>query len=271
MAAGNGVAQVDDFRAEAMELHRFLAGLAPADWARETQFKRWTVNDVVQHLHMGDMLAHASATDVAAYDALVADIAARRAAGMTRLEETRERLAGLAGPALLARWWALAGELCDALAAMDPASRLKWAGPGMGLRMFATARQMETWAHGQAIYDVMGVDRPAASPRLRSVAEIGVRTYGWTFRNRGMEPPGATPAVQLAAPGGGLWEWDGEGGEVRGDALEFCQVVTQTRNVADTSLAVSGAAARAWMNLAQCFAGPPETPPPAGSRFRLVR
>jgi hypothetical protein len=55
---------------------------------------------------------------------------------------------------------------------------------------------------------------------------------------------------------------------IEGDAIEFCQVVAQTRNIADTSLKVAGETAAAWMAIAQCFAGPPETPPPPGSRFR---
>jgi hypothetical protein len=55
---------------------------------------------------------------------------------------------------------------------------------------------------------------------------------------------------------------------VEGSASEFCQVVTQVRNVADTRLRVSGETARRWMAIAQCFAGGPETPPAPGTRFR---
>ena len=80
--------------------------------------------------------------------------------------------------------------------------------------------------------------------------------------------PAHVPAVRLGTPFGEIWEWPGHGGHesVSGDAVEFCQVVTQVRNIADTALAVDGATARAWMAIAQCFAGPPETPPPAGAR-----
>ena len=137
----------------------------------------------------------------------------------------------------------------------------------MGVRMFTTARQMETWAHGQAIYDLMGATR-APTDRLRNIAEIGVRTYGWTFANRQQTPPGPIPYVRLSAPSGAIWEWNDPtpDNSVHGSALEFSQVVTQTRNIADTNLKVTGEPARIWMNLAQCFAGPPETPPPPGLR-----
>ena len=55
-------------------------------------------------------------------------------------------------------------------------------------------------------------------------------------------------------------------GSIIGSAVEFCQVVTQTRNIADTGLKLVGETARNWMQNAQCFAGPPETPPAPGSR-----
>jgi uncharacterized protein (TIGR03084 family) len=151
-------------------------------------------------------------------------------------------------------------------------ARLTWFGPDMGVRMFTTARQMETWAHGQAIFDVMGATRQP-SARLRNIAEIGVRTYGWTFANRGLPVPGSVPHVRLTGPSGIVWTWNepDHGNSVEGLAMEFCQVVTQVRNVADTGLTVAGEPARAWMSLAQCFAGPPEAPPAPGTRFKAVR
>ena len=56
---------------------------------------------------------------------------------------------------------------------------------------------------------------------------------------------------------------------VEGSAVDFCHVVTQVRNIADVDLTVWGDVSEAWMSIAQCFAGPPEDPPAAGSR--LVR
>ena len=78
----------------------------------------------------------------------------------------------------------------------------------MGVRMFTTARQMETWSHAQAIYDLVGVERPPPSPRLRNIAEIGVRTFGWAYRNRGLPVPTLTPYVRLETPFGETWAWN---------------------------------------------------------------
>ena len=265
--------QVDDLRAEAEDLRVLLAGLMPADWSRPTQFKDWTPNDIVQHLHIGDVMGLTSATDPAAFGALIADMRDRRAAGLSRVEETRQRLGNPTGPRLLDLWRTTNERLCDALAARDPADRLKWAGPDMGVRMFTTARQMEHWAHAQAIWDMLGRDRPPPASRLRNIAEIGVRTFGWTYRIRDLPVPATMPYVRLTGPGGETWEWNDPAAadSIRGDAVAFCQVVAQTRNVADTTLAVEGQGARHWMSIAQCFAGGAEPPPTPGTRFKVAR
>ena len=53
----------------------------------------------------------------------------------------------------------------------------------------------------------------------------------------------------------------------KGSAVEFCQVVTQVRNIDDTNLSVVGDVATTWMQYAQCFAGQPEDPPQKGTRY----
>jgi uncharacterized protein (TIGR03084 family) len=258
-----------DLRAEAADLHELLAHLPEADWATPTQFKGWTINDVIIHLHAGDLLAAASVRDAEVFGAMLASIRAARQSGLTSIEENRKRIGPLSGARLLEAWRSQLDELCTALASKDPDARLTWAGPDMGVRMFTTARQMEIWAHGQEVYDVLGEER-ASTDRLKSIAVIGVRTYGWTFANRGLPVPGKAPHVQLTSPSGDLWTWNPPSSDnrVEGSALDFCQVVTQVRNIADTRLDVTGEPARLWMDIAQCFAGPPEIPPMPGTRHR---
>jgi len=133
--------------------------------------------------------------------------------------------------------------------------------------MMATARQMETWAHGQDIYDLLRVTR-TNTDRIQNICHIGVRTFGWTFVNRKLEIPSSIPYVRLESPSGAIWEWNepSETDSVIGKAVEFAHVVTQGRNIAEANLDVQGSSANAWMNIAQCFAGPPETPPSVGKR-----
>ena len=139
----------------------------------------------------------------------------------------------------------------------------------MSVRSCIIARQMETWAHAQAIFDVLGQDRVDAD-RLKNVAHIGVTTYSWSFKVKGFEPMLPKPHIRLTAPSGAIWEWNEpqEDNKVEGSATEFSQVVTQCRNIDDTSLKMTGAAANKWMDIAQCFAGGPETPPAKGQRHK---
>lgn len=116
------IPQIADLLEEGEELRDFLATLEESDYGRVTQFKNWTVNDVVLHLHASDVQAIASATDPEAYLALRRDIVAKRAAGLSLIEEARSRYAGLKGRRLLARWSERLEQLCSLLAAKDPAA-----------------------------------------------------------------------------------------------------------------------------------------------------
>ncbi|NIP14650.1 MAG: TIGR03084 family protein [Pseudomonadales bacterium] len=256
--------QVDDLRAEGAELAELMSSLPAEDWQRSTSFKNWTIYDVIAHLHFSDHMGMTTIESGAAFQALMADM---QGSGLPFVEYTRQWLGDVSGPELLDRWRTLLDELCDRLQALDPQERLTWAGPGMKPRMFTTARQMETWAHGWEIYDCLRLNR-AHSDRIKNIAAIGVRTFGWTFVNRGLELPGDPPFVRLTAPSGDVWEWNDPGADssVTGSAVEFCQVVTQVRNIADTQLEVRGKPAREWMAIAQCFAGGPEEPPAPGTR-----
>jgi uncharacterized protein (TIGR03084 family) len=131
----------------------------------------------------------------------------------------------------------------------------------------ATARLMETWAHGQDIFDALKLKR-TNTDRLRHIAHLGVTTFGWSYINRGMEVPKKQVRVELVAPSGELWTWGPEGVEdkITGPAEDFCLVVAQRRHVDDTRLTVAGDVARDWMEKAQCFAGPATIGPKAGTR-----
>jgi uncharacterized protein (TIGR03084 family) len=195
-------------------------------------------------------------------------------ARIRKLRETRsivsvsnELLGGMKGRELLGAWREYYLDMTPRFAGTDPKQRVKWAGPDMSARSSITARLMETWAHGQEIYDLLGLVRENAD-RIRNIAHLGVGTFGWTFVNRKEPVPTPVPYVRLVAPSGDIWRWGEPSDDERidGAADEFCQVVCQTRNVTDTSLRVTGAVAAEWMAKAQCFAGPPREPPKAGTR-----
>ncbi len=259
------IAEARDFEAESGALHALLDPLPEADLSRVTLFKGWTLNDILQHLHVWNHAAALSVRDEAALVDFIARMK-RTEGGLRAFEDAF--LQGLSGRRLLDAWAKGAKETAELFSDLDPKQRLQWVGPSMSARSSITARQMETWAHGQAAYDLLGAER-RDTDAIRSIAHLGVATFGWTYAVRGRKPPGPVPYVNLTAPSGETWEW-GEPGEdaVRGSATEFCQVVAQTRNIADTALAVTGEAASDWMSIAQCFAGEARTPPPPGTRRR---
>jgi uncharacterized protein (TIGR03084 family) len=263
--------QAQDFLDESRALHALVAPLSDDALQTRTAFKDWTIEDVIGHLHVWNIAADLSLTDPDGFQAFFREVAAGLDGGGLKPFE-RRWLASLQGRALVAAWEGYLAAMAARFAAADPARRVKWAGPDMSVKSSITARLMETWAHGQEVYDVLGVVR-RNEDRLRNIVVLGVNTYAWTFKNRGLEPPGPMPHLRLTAPSGALWTYgdDQLADRIEGLAEEFCQVVTQTRNIADTALAVTGPAATAWMAIAQCFAGAPADPPAPGTRRTAAR
>jgi uncharacterized protein (TIGR03084 family) len=260
--------QAQDFLDESEALNALLATLPDADFNQPTLFKHWTVNQILRHLHVWNISADLSLTDEAVFAEFMAGmVAGIRGSKLPDFEATY--LDNLSGQKLCEAWAATAKNVAQHFGEADPKQRVKWVGPDMSALSSITARLMETWAHGQAVYDLLGVERQDTD-RIGNIVRLGVNTWGFTWKNRRMEPPGAMPRLRLTAPSGAIWEYGepSESSSISGSATEFCQVVTQCRNIADTSLAVTGDVAHQWMAVAQCFAGPPQDPPPAGARHR---
>ncbi len=255
--------QADDFRGESTSLIALLRGVSETLLEETTQFKNWSISDVIRHLHYWNWMAWLQLEDAAL---LVSELRRVGVDGMRAAE--RQYAGGRVGGALLDAYWLQVEATAAVFAGADPKARLKWAGPEMSARSSITARLMETWAHGQEVYDHLGVRRVNAD-RIRNIVVLGVNTYDWTYRVRGVLPPGPMPELVLTAPSGDIWTYGeaGPSGSVEGLAEEFCQVVTQTRNVKDTGLKVSGEVATDWMSKAQCFAGGVADPPAPGTRF----
>ena len=262
--------QPADFREESDALYGLLADLTDGDFNRPTRFKQWTIAEIITHLHVWNWAAEQTLVDQQALMRLVADFIAQRETTPLRVFE--KRWAGpLQGRALLEAWRMQYLQAAARFQGVDPRLRTKWFGPDMSARSNISARLMETWAHGQAIYDLLGVER-IDTDRIRNVAVLGINTFEWTFTTHQQPLPGIRPYVCLTSPSGAVWTWNAasESDRIEGRATEFCQVVTQVRNIADTRLKVSGEPALRWMRIAQCFAGLPETPPAPGTRFRAT-
>ncbi|MCX4511586.1 TIGR03084 family metal-binding protein [Streptomyces sp. NBC_01619] len=252
---------IDDLRAESEELDRLVGELSDEQWETATPAAGWTVAHQIAHLAWTDEVALLAVTNPGAFaeeveKALVApDTFVDRAAEAGARRPPRE---------LLAHWRAGRDGLRQALGDAPAGSRFPWYGPPMSATSMATARLMETWAHGQDVADALGVVREPTA-RLRHVAHIGVRARGYAYTVRGIEPPKQEFRVELTGPDGELWAYGPEDAaeRVTGPALDFCLLVTQRAHRDDLAVRAEGAEADRWLDIAQAFAGPagPGRPP----------
>jgi uncharacterized protein (TIGR03084 family) len=246
---------VDDLRAESDELDALVAPLADDRWSAPTPAAGWTIAHQIGHLLWTDRGALVAVTDPDAF----ADVVAAALADPTGfVNAAADELAAVPPAELLADWRATRAQLHDALLTVDDGRKLPWFGPPMSGPSMATARLMETWAHGLDVADALGVTRPATA-RLRSIAHIGVRTRDFAFVINDLAPPSEPFRVELRAPDGSVWTWGpAEAAQrVTGSAEAFCCLVTQRRPLRDLDVAASGDDAARWLTIAQAFAGPP--------------
>lgn len=260
-------ALLDDLDRESASLDELVAA-RPDDWARPTPAAGWTVAHQIAHLAWTDDAAVAAATRPDAFTALVEQAMADPDGFVDGAADAAARTA-LAEPSgtadLLAAWRRGRAALVDALRAAPAGTRVSWFGPPMSPASMATARLMETWAHGQDVADAFGVVRPPTD-RLRHVAHLAVRARGFAYAVHGEPVPDAEVAVVLTGPGGDAWAWGDPAAEQRvtGPALDFCLLATRRRHRDDLDLRAVGPDAEHWLSIIQAFAGPPGEGRPAG-------
>jgi|TARA_B100001250_G_scaffold38911_1_gene30936 uncharacterized protein (TIGR03084 family) len=260
--------QAIDFKEESDSLFNALMNCDNSDYNSKTQFKSWTINDVLYHLHVWNIAASLSLNNENEFKKFMNNFMRTVKSGVTARKYEKELSGKKDGKDLLNLWKNTYEKVAKEFAESNPKKRVKWAGPDMSVRSSITARLMETWSHGQEVFDELGVIR-TNTDRIKNIVIIGINTFGWTFINRGLEVPNLVPNIKLSSPSNQIWEWNENNKDniIIGKAEEFCQVVTQVRNIEDTKLDVSGNIAEKWMSIAQCFAGPPEEPPKKGLRF----
>ncbi len=246
----------DDLEAETEDLLALVRPLDTAALDQATPAEGWSIRDSISHLAFFDETGLLAAIDP--------DKFAESANALLKnldMDAAGIRQGRVMDPATkVVTWFERARlDMIDAFRELDAKTRLPWYGPSMGALSFATARLMETWAHGQDIVDALGAIR-TPTDRLRHIAHIGVRARPFSYATNGFDMPEGEIKIELMAPDGSTWVWNDDAGEtnlVQGNALDFCLVVTQRRNIEDTDLDVHGELALDWMDIAQAFAGPP--------------
>ena len=268
----NKLQQAYDFRDECNAVYSILENLKEQDYEMPTQFKGWTFNNVIGHLHVWNYAADISLKDGDEWKnfANSALQALGNGSSMNEFEQTITK--GIQGPELLSMWKEYYTEMTERFAVADPKKRVKWMGPDMSVRSSISARHMETWAHAQELYDSLGLDR-INEDRIKNIVIIGNNTFKWCFTVHKKTLPSIRPYLKLISPSGEIWEYNefSEEHKIEGLAEEFCQVVTQVRNIQDVNLKLTGSIAEEWMSVAQCFAGGAEQPPKPGTRKKIIK
>lgn len=246
---------VGELRAESDQLDALVATLPERSWALPTPAAGWTIAHQIAHLFWTDRVAVVAVTDEAGFSELLAE-AAKDPSGF--VDAGAEELAAMPPAELLAAWRQKRAQLHDELLRVPDGRKLPWFGPPMSAASMATARLMETWAHGLDVADALGVKRPP-SAGLKSIAHIGVRTRDFAFAVHGLPAPAEPFLVELRAPDGTTWSWGpAEAAQrVTGSAEDFCSLVTQRRPRAELDVTAAGPDAERWLGIAQAFAGPP--------------
>jgi uncharacterized protein (TIGR03084 family) len=248
-------ALLGDLVAETEVVVAMLADLEDSAWDTPTPAPGWTIRDQVSHLAYFDEGALLALKDP---DQFKLDATALLVYGDSFPDEIAKRYRDVAPEKLLAWFKAARAGLIASFAGVEGRHRLAWYGPDMSAASSLTARLMETWAHGVDIADALGI-AIVGSKRLRHIAHLGysTRRFSYTLRNR--QASEVPLRVELLAPDGSTWNFGPEGASevVSASALEFCLIVTQRRNLADTQVQMTGPIASEWMLIAQAYAGAP--------------
>lgn len=253
------------------QLDSLVSDAGDAGWRASTPAEGWDVATQIAHLHWTDKASIAAIEDKAAFDALItgamADPEGFVDAGALELAELpREQL--------LEQWRQGRATLRNHLESLDPGTQIVWFGPPMRPKSMATARIMETFAHGYDVADGLAEIAPGTPTEDRApgfagtaaeigalpfVARIGHRTRNFSFQMNGEEPPKDEFHLALSEPGGATTTFGPDDAEqtVTGSLRDFCLRVTQRIALVDTDLVANGDDARRWLHITQAFAGMP--------------
>ena len=259
--------QANDFYEECLSTYDLLNNISENKLFTPTLFKKWSFNDIIRHLHVWNIAAYKSLQGSKEWGFFYSELQKYFKEGKKLSDFEISYTKNIKGKSLLKLWQSTFEEVSEIFRKESPKKRVKWVGPDMSVISSISARHMETWAHSQAIYDALGKVR-INRDRILNIVIIGKNTFGWTYKVNKKEIPTNIPYLKLLSPSGKVWEFNNpkNSNKIVGLAEEFCQVVTQVRNIKDVNLKIIGKVSAEWMSFAQCFAGKASPPPKPGVR-----
>jgi len=240
---------LSDLVAEQQYQDQFLQRTNIRDWKLETPSAGWSIQDTVSHL---------ASFEEYAYNALEE--------GGSRLSEANDypshdefTLAALLPgrsmrPQDVIEWWREArAKVVDSLSRKLPPDRVPWFAGDMSARTFATARLMETWAHGLDIHGTLN-EEPEDTPRLRHIAWLAWKTLPYAFEQAG-QPYEEPVRLEVIGPAYAKYVFGPDDGEqvIKGSAGEWCRVAVRRRSADDTSLVAHGTVAEMALKVVRVY------------------
>lgn len=221
------------------------------DWSIPTPALGWTIAHQIAHLAWSDANALSA---LRTPDAFRAELGRAETEGSGYADKAAAAGAAKPRSVLLDEWRAGRAELAAALLVTPWGHAFPWYMSKVTPALMVPLRLMETWAHGQDVFDAVGVaHRP--TDRLRHVASLGVLGRALSFAAVGLPEPAAPFRVELTASDGQTWVWGPEAAtqRVQGSAMDFCLRVTRRRPWSETDLTATGEDAQKWLEVARIF------------------
>ncbi|MFF1819556.1 maleylpyruvate isomerase family mycothiol-dependent enzyme [Kribbella sp. NPDC058245] len=201
----------------------------------------WTIAHQIAHLAKADANVLIALKDPASFANVGTDA-----------DRDAEVGAGQPREVLLEQWRAGRAELAEALGELPADRAFPWFGSELNAQLMIPLRLMETWAHGQDIYDTLGIEH-APTSGLEHVAALGVAGGEMSFAVAQLAVPAEPIRIELTGPGGGSWGPEDAAQRIEGSALDFCLRVTHRRERAQTGLKAVGEDADKWLDVARVF------------------
>ena len=234
---------LDDLAAEHQVLDDLVAPLPLDVWAKPSPSPGWTLAHQIHHLDVSEGAALLALTGHS--DQVFAPTG--RWPDRPLPDDPTE---------VLDNWRSSRAASFEAMTGLDAKAPVIWGDGPMTCRSFATARLMETWAHGLDCFTTVGVE-PVDTDRLRHVAHIGYRALPYAFRSQGVNPPAPLSELrlELVSPSGDNWTYgDGDAPQsLTGSAAHWCRVATRRMDAADSDLVANGSLAQAVLTVARAY------------------
>ncbi len=221
------------------------------DWSVPTPAPGWTIAHQIAHLAWSDANALSA---LRTPDAFGAELKRAEAEGSGYADKAAAAGAATPRSVLLDEWRTGRAELAAALRETPWDHAFPWYMSKVTPALMTPLRLMETWAHGQDVFDAVGAaHRP--TDRLQHVASLGVLGRPLSFAAVGLPEPADPFRVELTAPDGGTWVWGPEDAaqRVEGGANDFCLCVTRRRPWSETDMTATGEDAQKWLEVARVF------------------